>query len=62
VSGGWSIAESGDLALAVLHERVARLRSERQRLTDAIRTAAAAELHMIEAHYLLARLSHDANC
>jgi DNA-binding PadR family transcriptional regulator len=50
-----------DLALTVLRERVGRLKSERQRLADAVRTAAVTEIHMIEAHYLLARLSHDAN-
>ncbi len=52
---------SRDLAVTVLRERVGLLRAERQRLATAVRDAGVAELHMIEAHYLLARLRHDAD-
>jgi hypothetical protein len=50
-----------DLAVTVLRERVGRLRAERQRLAHAVRGADVAEIHMIEAHYLVARLRHDAD-
>jgi DNA-binding PadR family transcriptional regulator len=49
-----------DQAVTVLRERVARIRTQRQLLADAIRDADLPEVHMIEIHYLTARLNHDA--
>lgn len=49
-----------DRAVAVLRERVDRIRTQRQLLADVIRDADISEVHMIEIHYLTARLNHDA--
>jgi DNA-binding PadR family transcriptional regulator len=49
-----------DRAVAVLRERIDRIRTQRQLLAEAIRSADLPEVHMMEIHYLTARLSHDA--
>jgi DNA-binding PadR family transcriptional regulator len=49
-----------DQAVAVLRERVDRIRTQRRLLADVIRDADLPEVHMIEIHYLTARLNHDA--
>ncbi|PXX58706.1 hypothetical protein DFR70_11341 [Nocardia tenerifensis] len=48
-------------AAAVLEQRVGHLREEIRHLEQATRDAAGPEVHMIEAHYLLSRLRHDAD-
>ncbi len=50
-----------EVAVGVLRGRVARLRAERQRVAEVIRGADLAEIYMIEAHFLVARLRHDAD-
>jgi DNA-binding PadR family transcriptional regulator len=46
-------------AAEVLAERIDRVRDEKHRLDLAISDAGQREIHMIEAHYLTARLQHD---
>jgi hypothetical protein len=46
-------------AAEALDARAAALTGEAQRLQETLDAAAAPEVHMIEVHYLLARLRHD---
>jgi DNA-binding PadR family transcriptional regulator len=46
-------------AVDALHARASALADEAQRLQETLDRAGASEVHMIEAHYLLARLHHD---
>jgi hypothetical protein len=48
-------------AADALHARVSALADEAQRLRETLDRTGAPEVHMIEAHYLLARLQHDRN-
>ncbi|MEU0545684.1 helix-turn-helix transcriptional regulator [Nocardia sp. NPDC005978] len=50
-----------DRAVEVLEQRVEHLRDEIRRLERAVLDAAGPEVHMIEAHFLLSRLRHDAD-
>jgi hypothetical protein len=46
-------------AADALHARASALADEGRRLQETLDRAGASEVHMIEAHYLLARLHHD---
>ena len=46
-------------AADTLHARASALADEAQRLQETLDQAGGPEIHMIEAHYLLARLQHD---
>jgi histidinol-phosphate/aromatic aminotransferase/cobyric acid decarboxylase-like protein len=46
-------------AADALHARASALADEAQRLQQTLDRTGALEVHMIEAHYLLARLQHD---
>jgi len=46
-------------AADALHARASALADEAQRLQETLNRAGASKVHMIEAHYLLARLQHD---
>lgn len=46
-------------AAQALHVRAAAVADEARRLQDVLDGAGASEVHMIEVHYLLARLQHD---
>jgi histidinol-phosphate/aromatic aminotransferase/cobyric acid decarboxylase-like protein len=56
--GGVVVAEDAE-ARDALHARASALADEAQRLQETLDQAGAPEVHMIEAHYLLARLQHD---